>query len=96
MTDPSTPRDLAHLQLAILDAYEKLIDSCTWDQAKLNDVLKTVMSSFLPLLRAQREIREQLLTSQKELIQQYRQALEASLHQSGDQAGSRATATEPE
>jgi hypothetical protein len=96
MTDPSPPRDLVNFQLSLLDAYEKLLESCSWDQAKLNDVLKAVMSSFLPLLRAQREIREQLFASQKELIRQYRQSLEASLQQSDDQASSGATTAGPQ
>jgi hypothetical protein len=96
MPDPSTPRDLVNFQLALLDAYEKLLESCSWDQGKLNDILKSVMSSFLPLLRAQREMRDQLLASQRELIRQYRQSLEASLHQSGQKAGSSATAAKPE
>ena len=96
MPDPSTPRDLVNFQLALLDAYEKLLESCSWDQTKLNDVLKSVMSSFLPLLRAQRDMRDQLLASQRELIRQYRQSLKTSLHQSNHQASSSAKAAEPE
>lgn len=82
MTDPS-PRALAEFQLAILDAYEDLLASCPWDEAKLNEALKSMMSSFLPLLRAQRALGEQLAASHRELIRQYRRALEASLDRSG-------------
>jgi hypothetical protein len=88
MTDPSIPQDIVKFQLAVLDAYQSLLDSCSWDEAKLNDVLKKVMSSFLPLWRAQHELGERLFASHKQLIRQYRQALEASLEQSGS-AGQR-------
>jgi hypothetical protein len=84
MIDPSVPRDVAKFQLAILDAYQSLLESYSWDEAKLNEVLKKVIASFLPLWRAQQELGEQLLASHKELIAQYRHALEASLEQSGD------------
>ena len=49
MTDPYVPQDIVKFQLAILDVTQSLLDSCCWDEAKLNDVLKKVMSSFLPL-----------------------------------------------
>lgn len=83
MINPSTPQEVVKFQLAILDVYQSLLDSCSWDEAKLNDVLKKVMSSFLPLWRAQQELGERLFASHKELIRQYRQVLEALLDQSG-------------
>jgi hypothetical protein len=32
VTDPATPRDIVDFQLAVLDAYEKLLASCSWDE----------------------------------------------------------------
>ena len=60
MTDPAAPRDVVDFQLAVLDAYEKLLASCSWDELRLNEALKSMMSSMLPLLRAQRVLGEQL------------------------------------
>jgi hypothetical protein len=77
------PRDGIDFQLALLDAYEQLLASCCWDEARLNDTLKSVMAVTLPLLRAQRALGEQLLAAHRQMLQQYRQALEASLRQPG-------------
>jgi len=82
MTDPAAPHDVVDFQLAVLDAYERLLASCSWDEARLNEALKSIMSSMLPLLRAQRALGEQLFASHQELVRQYRRTLEASLHQS--------------
>jgi hypothetical protein len=83
VTDPATPRDIVDFQLAVLDAYERLLASCSWDEPRLNDALKSMMSSMLPLLRAQRTLGEQLFASHhQELVRQYRRTLEASLRQS--------------
>lgn len=89
MTDPAVPRDLVDFQLAVLDAYEKLLASCSWDETQLNEALKSMMSSLLPLLRAQRTLGEQLFTSHQEVLRQYRRVLEGSLRQADAQlAGS--------
>ena len=82
VTDPATPRDIVDFQLAVLDAYEKLLASCNWDEPRLNEALKSMMSLMLPLLRAQRALGEQLFASHQELVRQYRRTLEASLRQS--------------
>jgi DNA-binding transcriptional regulator PaaX len=87
MTDPAAPRDVVDFQLAVLDAYEKLLASCNWDESRLNEALKSMMSSMLPLLRAQRALGEQLFASHQELVRQYRRTLEASLRQSDGQPG---------
>jgi hypothetical protein len=87
MTDPAAPHDLVDFQLAVLDAYEKLLASCSWDEAQLNEALKSMMSSLLPLLRAQRALGEQLFTSHQEALRQYRSVLEASLRQSDGRSG---------
>ncbi len=87
MTDPAAPRDVIDFQLAVLDAYEKLLASCSWDELRLNEALKSMMSSMLPLLRAQRALGEQLFASHQELVRQYRRTLEASLRQSDRQPG---------
>ncbi len=80
MTDPLPPRDVVDFQLAVLDAYEKLLASCSWDESRLNEALKSMLSSMLPLLRAQRAFGEQLFASHQELVRQYRRTLEASSH----------------
>ena len=85
MTDPATPRDIVDFQLAVLDAYEKLLASCGWDEPRLNEALKSMMASMMPLLRAQRALGEQLFASHQELVRQYRRTLEASLRQSDGQ-----------
>ncbi len=81
MTDPAAPRDLVDFQLAVLDAYEKLLAGCSWDEAQLNEALKSMIGSLLPLLRAQRALGEQLFTSHQEALRQYRRVLESSLRQ---------------
>lgn len=81
MTDPAPPREVVDFQLAVLKAYEKLLANCDWDEARLNEVFKAALSSFLPLLRAQRALGEQLFAAHKELIDQYRRTLEASRDQ---------------
>jgi len=85
MTDSATPRDVVDFQLAVLDAYEKLLASCSWDESRLNEALKSMMSSMFPLLRAQRALGEQLFASHQELVRQYRRTLEASLRQTDGQ-----------
>ncbi len=87
MTDPAAPRDVVDFQLAVLDAYEKLLASCSWDESRLNEALKSMMSSMFPLLRAQRALGEQLFASHQELVRQYRRTLEASLRQTDGQPG---------
>ena len=85
MTDPAASREVVDFQLAVLDAYEKLLSSCSWDEPRLNEALKSMMSSMFPLLRAQRALGEQLLASHQELVRQYRRTLEASLRQTDGQ-----------
>jgi DNA-binding transcriptional regulator PaaX len=85
MTDPTASPEVVDFQLAVLDAYEKLLSSCSWDEQRLNEALKSMMSSMLPLLRAQRALGEQLFASHQELVRQYRRTLEASLRQSDGQ-----------
>jgi len=87
MAESAPPRDVVRFQLAVLDAYEKLLASCAWDEGSLNETLKSMMASMLPLLRAQRALGEQLVSSHQELLRQYRHVLEASLRQSGDGGG---------
>jgi hypothetical protein len=84
MTDPLLPQQIIRSQLAVLEAYERALADFPWDEAKLNEALKTAMVSLLPLLRAQRVLGEQMFAMHKELINQYRRALEAALEQYGD------------
>ena len=87
MAEGEPRRDVVRFQLAVLDAYEKLLASCAWDEGSLNDALKSMMASMLPLLRAQRTLGERLVSSHQELLRQYRRVLEASLHQDDDGGG---------
>ena len=84
MSESRPPQDVIHFQLSVLDAYEKLLASCNWDEARLNDVLKAMLASILPLLRTQRALGEQFLGAHQEMLRQYRQTLEASLREPGD------------
>lgn len=87
MADAASRPDVVQFQLAVLDAYEKLLGSCSWDEGSLNDALKSMIASMLPLLRAQRALGEQLVSSHQELLRQYRRVLEASLRQPRDGGG---------
>lgn len=87
MTDSGQHQDVVRFQLAVLDAYEKLLASCAWDEGSLNDALKSMMASMLPLWRAQRALGEQLVSSHQEMLREYRRALEASLRQPGNGGG---------
>jgi hypothetical protein len=80
-TEP--PCDVVRFQLALLDAYENLLASCRWDEARLNEALKSMMVSLFPLLRAQRALGEQLFATHWELLRHYRRALETSLRPPG-------------
>jgi hypothetical protein len=86
MADAGTPRNVIQFQLAVLDAYENLLTSYSWDEGRLNEALKSMMASMLPLLRAQRALGEQLFASHQEMLRQYRRSLETSLRQAGDVA----------
>ena len=89
MTKPAAPPDIVDFQLAVLDAYEKLLAGCGWDEAQLNQALKSMMSSLLPLLRTQRALGEQLFASHQEALRQYRRVLEASLRRPDGQPDGR-------
>ena len=78
------PRDVVAFQLALLDLYEALLDACDWDEAKLNAVLKSFMASVLGLMRLQQSLGEQVRTTQKEWIRDYRAQLEQWLAAQGD------------
>ena len=82
MIGPLRPQDFIAAQLAYLDAYERLLAEHPWNEAKFNELLKSVMLSLLPLLRAQSAMWEQLLASQRQFIELYRQVLHTGLNQS--------------
>lgn len=84
MTGPGPPRDILQFQLAVLDAYERLLGSGGWDETRLNEALKSMMTSLLPLMRAQRALGEQLFDAHRGMLAQYRRTLEAALRQAGD------------
>jgi len=82
MIGPLRPQDFIAAQLAYLDAYERLLAEHPWNEAKFNELLKSVMLSLLPLLRSQSAMWEQLLASQRQFIELYRQVLHTGLNQS--------------
>jgi hypothetical protein len=77
---------LIEFQLALLDAYESLLAQNRWDEARLNEALKSWLAVLLPALRAQCALGEQMLTVHRELIRQYRGHLEAASRTQGDRA----------
>lgn len=88
MTESNTsPGDVIRFQLSILELYENLLESPTWDESNINSTLKTFLSSTLAFLRLQQSIGGQLLTIQREAIRQYRAQLEQSLAEQGDASG---------
>jgi hypothetical protein len=76
--------------LGLLDLYETLLDGPGWDEGKVNAALKAAMLSAVALLRVQQSLGIQMVSSQRELIRQYRTRLEEWLVEqakSGDGAG---------
>lgn len=77
MTDSaSPPREVVVFQICLLDLYDSMLDACAWDEAKVNAMLKTFMSSVLALVRVQQSLGPQVAASQKEWVRQYRTQLE--------------------
>jgi hypothetical protein len=85
--DTSTVREIVHFQLSLLDLYESALDSAQWDEARVNETLKTFMMAMLALLRLQRSLGERVITVQKDLIRDYRERLEAWLRDHEGQPG---------
>jgi len=90
MIDPVPPlpwRDLVRFQLCLLDLYDALLDNPGWDEAKVNTILKTFMSSMLALIRVQQSIGGEVRTIQQELIRQYRSRLEMWMETVAENSG---------
>jgi hypothetical protein len=90
MTEPSDHeplRGLVDVQLGLLEFYESLLDTCGWDEARANTMLKTLMSGMLALMRVQRSLGTEVLTLQRDLIRQHRERLEQWLAEHGGAAG---------
>jgi hypothetical protein len=82
MTDaPSPPREVVVFQICLLDLYDSILEACAWDEAKVNTMLKTFMSSVLALVRLQQSLAPQVAASQKEWVRQYRAQLEQWLEE---------------
>jgi len=82
MTDaPSPPREVVVFQICLLDLYDSILEACAWDEAKVNAMLKTFMSSVLALVRVQQSLGQEVTTSQKEWVRQYRAQLERWLEE---------------
>ena len=73
--------EMAKFQLSMLDAYEKLLACQIWDEAELNQALKGLLAAWLPLMQARKTVQEQLVGTQKEMLQQYRRLLESLVQQ---------------
>jgi hypothetical protein len=88
MTDPaSPPREVVVFQICLLDLYDSMLEACAWDEAKVNAVLKTFMSSVLALVRVQQSLGQEVATSQREWVRQYRAQLERWLEEQSAAAG---------
>lgn len=74
-------REFADLQLRFLEAYESLLENAGWDETKLNQILKALTLSLLPIVRAQGSMAEQLLALHKAMVGQYRRFLEEALRE---------------
>jgi hypothetical protein len=82
MTDAaSPPREVVIYQNCLLDLYDSILEACAWDEAKVNAMLKTFMASLLALVRVQQSLGQEVATSQKEWVRQYRAQLEQWLEE---------------
>jgi hypothetical protein len=90
MTDSvSPPREVVIFQICLLDLYDSILEACVWDEAKLNAMLKAFMSSVLALVRVQQSLGQEVTTSQKEWVRQYRAQLERWLEEHSAPAAER-------
>jgi len=88
MTDSaSPPRDVVIFQICLLDLYDSMLEACAWDEAKVNAMLKAFMSSVLALVRVQQSLGQEVATSQKEWVRQYRAQLERWLEEQSASVG---------
>jgi hypothetical protein len=75
---------LIQFQLALLDFYEDQCAQNVWDEGRRDEVLKSWTASLLPVLRAQRELNQQMLTAHRDFIDHYRDHLRSILQSDGD------------
>jgi hypothetical protein len=75
---------LIQFQLALLDFYEAQYAQNVWDEGRRDEVLKSWAVSLLPVLRAQRELNQQMLTAHRDFIGHYRDHLRSMLQSDGD------------
>jgi hypothetical protein len=75
---------LIQLQLALLDFYEAQYAQNMGDEGRRDEVLKSWAASLLPVLRAQRELNQQMLTAHHDFIGHYRDHLRSMLQSHGD------------
>jgi hypothetical protein len=75
---------LIQFQLALLDVYEDQCAQNVWDEGRRDEVLKSWAASLLPVLRAQRELNQQMLTAHRDFIDHYRDHLRSILQSDGD------------
>lgn len=88
MTDSaSPPREVVVFQICLLDLYDSMLEACAWDEAKVNAMLKTFMSSVLALVRVQQSLGPEVAASQKEWVRQYRAQLERWLEEQSASVG---------
>jgi hypothetical protein len=77
----SPPREVVVFQICLLDLYDSMLEACAWDEAKVNAMLKAFMSSVLALVRVQQSLGQEVMTSQREWVRQYRTQLEQWLEE---------------
>jgi hypothetical protein len=73
MTERFAP--LLQIQLAMLDEYERQL-ATFWDEATLNETIKDLLKTLLPVVRAQNALGKQMVALHREQLAQYRHWLE--------------------
>ncbi len=77
---------LIQYHLALLDFYESQVARNVWDEGRLNEALKSLMASLMPVIRAHRALNEQMFTAHRDFVGQYRELLRSILETHGDDA----------
>lgn len=70
---------LLQSQLAMLEAYEKLLDSGSLESGSMNEVIKSALAAQLALLKAGGGMGDQWRGMQRQWIEEYKAALHAQM-----------------
>ena len=70
---------LLQSQLAMLEAYEKLLDSGSLESSSMNEVIKSALAAQLAMLKAGGGMGDQWRGMQRQWIDEYKAALHAQM-----------------